>query len=61
MNSTMYEIKTRLQCTVMNMTIARKRFGKNCLKAGIVEPEQKSIASHRLAKHKFLLQRTETE
>jgi hypothetical protein len=44
MHSTMYEMKTRSQCIVTNMTTARQRFVKHCLTARIVEPEQKPIA-----------------
>jgi hypothetical protein len=43
----------RNQCkdTVTNMTIARQRYCKNRLKAGIVEPERTSIAEQRFGNH----------
>jgi hypothetical protein len=44
-----------------NMTIVKQRLGKHRLKAGIVEPERKFIASQRLAKHMFPLQQIDTE
>jgi hypothetical protein len=33
------------------MTIARRRFGKNRQKVGIVEPERKSISGQRFGEH----------
>jgi hypothetical protein len=36
---------------VTNMTIARQRFGKHRLKAGILESEQTSIAEQRFCNH----------
>jgi hypothetical protein len=46
---------------VTNMTVARQRLGKHHLKAGGVELEWRSIASQRLAKHAFPLQRMDTD
>jgi hypothetical protein len=43
------------------MTIARQRFDKHCLKAGIVEPERTSFASQRLAKTRSLVKEYSTK